>query len=106
MHIKHYTGRSVILMILIHVLSPYPFFKKVMFAHEFVHEFMCEFMKEFSQISCMNLSTKFIGNHANSYKFISSFCTKNWLCYELPVHNKVSIECLPDFETGVISYYF
>ena len=46
MQIKPYTGRSIILMILI-LFSLYPFFKHVIFVHEFVHEFMCEFVKEF-----------------------------------------------------------
>ena len=40
--------------------SPYPFFKNVIFAHEFVHEFMREFVRDFSRISCTNLSLKIL----------------------------------------------
>ena len=64
MQIKLYTGRSqVILMILI--LSPYPFLNNVIFRHELVHEFVRELVDEFKYEIRTNL-----------YEFL---CTKNWL---------------------------
>ena len=46
MQVKPYTGRSIILMILM-LFSLYPFFKNVIFAHEFVREFVKEFFTNF-----------------------------------------------------------
>ena len=47
MDIKLYTGRSVIILMILILFSAYRFFKNEILAHGFVHEFMCEFVKEF-----------------------------------------------------------
>ena len=78
MQIKPYTGGSIISIILI-LFSPYPFFKNVIFAHEFVHEFLCEFVKEFFTNFVYEFKYEI---RTNSYEF---FYTKNWFCYEWPV---------------------
>ena len=72
--IKPYTERSIILKILT-LFSLYPFFKNVIFSHEFVrefffvykfmYEFMCEFVKEFFT----NFVHEFMYELANSYEF-------------------------------------
>ena len=59
MQIKPYTGRSIILMILI-LLSPYPFCKYVIFVHEFVKEFFTNVVHECKYEI-----------HTNSYEFFA-----------------------------------
>ena len=60
MQIKPYTGIFIILMILI-LFSSYPFFKNVIFAHEFVNEFMCELAREFVK--------EFFTNFVHEFKY-------------------------------------
>ena len=50
------------------ILSPYPFFKNVIFAHKFMCEFVCEFVKEVF----MNFVNEFKYEiRTNSYEFFA-----------------------------------
>ena len=87
-----HTRGSIVLMILI-CFSPYPFFKNVIFVHEFVHKFMCEFVCKFVKEFFTNFVHEFKYEICmSSYEFSARkicFVTNGLYCTQECQHPKI-----------------